>query len=269
VNAVDEVGTLALVGPGRAGTTVAGALAARGWRVVAVAGRSPDAPSTVAAAERLGAPAVTLEEAPIGADLVIVATPDAAIDEVADRLAPAVAADALVVHLSGARGLDALAAVPGRVGALHPLQTLPDPDTGQARLAGSWCAVAGDPAVERLAAQLELRPVAVDDADRARYHAAACIASNHLVALLGQVERVSPVPLEALLPLVQATLDNVAELGAPAALTGPVQRGDAATVRAHLDGLAPGEHDAYRALAREAQRIAGRHDDADLDAVLR
>jgi predicted short-subunit dehydrogenase-like oxidoreductase (DUF2520 family) len=269
VNAADEVGTLALVGPGRAGTVVAAGLAARGWRVVAVAGRDPSAPGTVAAAERLGAAAVPVEDAPRGADLVIVATPDRAIDEVAARIAPAVGPDALVIHLSGARGLDALAAVPARVGALHPLQTFPAADVGGSRLAGSWCAVAGDPAVHDLAVALELRPVEVDDADRARYHAAACIASNHLVALLGQVERVSPVPFEALLPLIRATLDNVAELGPGAALTGPVQRGDAATVRAHLEHLPPDEHDTYRALAREAQRIASRDADESLDSVLR
>jgi predicted short-subunit dehydrogenase-like oxidoreductase (DUF2520 family) len=269
VNAADEVGTLALVGPGRAGTTVAAALAERGWRVVAVAGRDPTAPSTVSAAERLGAGAVAVEDAAQGADLVIVATPDRAIEEVAARIAPAVARETLVIHLSGARGLAALAAVPARVGALHPLQTLPDVEGGADRLAGSWCAVAGDPAVHDLAVTLGLRPVEVDDTDRARYHAAACIASNHLVALLGQVERVSPVPFEALLPLIRATLDNVADRGARAALTGPVQRGDAATVRAHLDSLPTEEHDTYRALAREAQRIAGRDGDESLDSVLR
>jgi predicted short-subunit dehydrogenase-like oxidoreductase (DUF2520 family) len=267
VNAAAGAKTLALVGPGRAGTTVAAALAGRGWRVVAVAGRGPDAPSTRAAAARLGAPAVGVEDA-AGAALVIVATPDGAIEDAAARLAPALAPDALVVHLSGARGLDALAGVPARVGALHPLQTFPDVDAGLARLPGSWCAVAGDPEVAELAAELGLRPVTLDDADRTRYHAAACIASNHLVALLGQVERVSPVPVDALVPLIHATLANVAERGAAAALTGPVQRGDAETVRAHLDALPADEHDAYRALAREARRLTDRPD-AALDEVLR
>jgi predicted short-subunit dehydrogenase-like oxidoreductase (DUF2520 family) len=260
--------TVALVGPGRAGTTVAAALADRGWRIVAVAGRRPDAPSTRAAAARFGAPAVAVEDAASGADLVLVATPDGAIEDAAARLARGVTPRTLVIHLSGARGLDALAGVPARVGALHPLQTFPDADAGPARLPGSWCAVAGDPAVTELAAELGLRPVALDDADRTRYHAAACIASNHLVALLGQVERVSPVTIDALVPLIHATLANVAERGAAAALTGPVQRGDTATVRAHLDALPAAERDAYRALAREARRLTDRPDPA-LDEVLR
>lgn len=266
MNPAERARTLALVGPGRAGTAVAAALAAAGWNVVAVAGRHPDAASTRAVASRLGAPAVAVEDAPRNADLVVIATPDDAIAATAARLAGTISLETLVIHLSGARGLDDLAAVPARVGTLHPLQTLPDADP--VRLAGAWCATAGDPETEVLAAELGLRPVALDDADRARYHAAACIASNHLVALLAQVERVAPVPLEALLPLMRATLDNVAEQGARAALTGPVQRGDVATVRAHLHALPAEEHATYRALAREAQRVAGREGDADLDVVL-
>jgi predicted short-subunit dehydrogenase-like oxidoreductase (DUF2520 family) len=166
-------------------------------------------------------------------------------------------------------GLDTLAAVPARTGALHPLQTLPNVDAGLARLPGSWCAIAGDAQVAVLAEQLELHPVTVTDEDRARYHAAACIASNHLVALVGQVERVAPVPLTALRPLMQASLDNAVDLGPADALTGPVARGDVETVRAHLDALPPEEHGAYRALAGEARKLAGTGDaDDELDAVL-
>jgi predicted short-subunit dehydrogenase-like oxidoreductase (DUF2520 family) len=96
----------------------------------------------------------------------------------------------------------------------------------------------------------------VGDADRASYHAAACIASNHLVALLGQVERVAAtagVPLTAYLDLVRATVDNVEQLGPVAALTGPVSRGDDATVARHLAALAPAERPAYEALADQAR----------------
>lgn len=292
VNGREQNGAVALVGPGRAGTTVAAALAARGWRVVAVAGRTPHSKisggqsiggeeagrppavskTTAAAAQRLGAPIVTVEDAAKNADLVIVATPDAAIESVAAQLAAGVRPETLVIHLSGARGLEALAALPSRVGALHPLQTLPTVEAGLIRLPGSWCAIAGDPQVAALAAQLDLRAVEVSDADRARYHAAACIASNHLVALLAQVERVSPVPLAGLLPLVHASVDNVATLGAAAALTGPVSRGDVETVRAHLEALPADERDTYRALARAAYALAGRGagaGDAELAAVLR
>jgi predicted short-subunit dehydrogenase-like oxidoreductase (DUF2520 family) len=268
VNGVEQVGALALVGPGRAGTTISAALSDRGWRVVAVAGRSPDAPSTRAAADRFGAAAVGVEAVGLDADLVIIATPDAAIEAVATALAATVRPDALVIHLSGARGLDALAAVPARVGALHPLQTLPSAENGGDRLAGSWCAIAGDPQVAALALSLDLRPIELDDEDRARYHAAACIASNHLVALLDQVAAVAPIPLEAYLPLARAALENVAALGPEAALTGPVARGDVETVRGHLEALAPDDRAAYLELARRAHRLGGRTD-PELEAVLR
>src|SRR3954451_2528718 len=105
VSGVEQAGAGALVGPGRAGTAVVTALVAAGWRVVAVAGRTPDAPSTRAAAARFGVPATSVPDAVRDADLVVIATPDAVIDAVAAGVATAVRRDALVVHLSGARGV--------------------------------------------------------------------------------------------------------------------------------------------------------------------
>jgi predicted short-subunit dehydrogenase-like oxidoreductase (DUF2520 family) len=268
VSGVEKAGALALVGPGRAGTAVATALVAAGWRVVAVAGREADAPSTRAAAARFGAPATTAPDAVRDADLVVIATPDAAIEAVAAELGATVRRDALVVHLSGARGVDVLGAVPARTGALHPLQTLPSADAGAERLTGAWCAVAGDPQVAEIARRLGMQPIEVADEDRAAYHAAACIAANHLVALLAQVERVAPVPLDAFLPLIRAAVDNVEDLGAEAALTGPVARGDVETVRGHLGALSEADRDAYLALARRAYELSGRHD-PDLEEALR
>jgi predicted short-subunit dehydrogenase-like oxidoreductase (DUF2520 family) len=246
---------------------VALALAGRGWRPVAVAGRSPDARSTRAVGARLRAPAVEVADAGREADVVIVATPDAAIAEAAATLAPASRAGALVVHLSGAATLHELDGVvlarsDVEVGSLHPLQSLPAAaELGAERLAGSWCAIDGSPRVEKLALTLCMRPFRVDASDRVRYHAAACVASNHLVALLGQVERLAAhagVPLDAFLPLIRGTVDNVEELGPAAALTGPVARGDLETVARHLDALPDDERDAYRALVVEAERLAGR-----------
>jgi predicted short-subunit dehydrogenase-like oxidoreductase (DUF2520 family) len=249
------------------------ALTARGWRAVAVAGRAPDAPSTRDAARRLAATAVAVPDAGHAADVVIVATPDAVIADAATALAPSLRTGALVVHLSGAATLHELDGVllarpDVAVGSLHPLQSLPSPEVGTRRLAGSWCAVDGPPTVERLAVSLGMRPFRVDPADRVRYHAAACVASNHLVALLGQVERLAAtarVPFEAFLPLVRATIENVADLGPAGALTGPVARGDDETIARHLDALPGDERPAYEALVREAGRLAGRdmvHEDS-------
>jgi predicted short-subunit dehydrogenase-like oxidoreductase (DUF2520 family) len=260
------------VGPGRAGTAVALALAGRGWRPVAVAGRTVDAASTQEAAARLGARAVDVADAGRDVDLVVVAAPDSAIADAAAALAPSLRPSALVIHLSGALTLHELDGVllsrpDVEVGSLHPLQSLPSGDTGRHRLAGSWCAVDGSPRVERLALSLGMRPFRIDPADRVRYHATACVASNHLVALLGQVERLAAsagVPFEAFLPLVRGTVENVAELGPATALTGPVARGEHETVARHVDALPAEERDAYRALVREARRLAGR-DSAPLE----
>jgi predicted short-subunit dehydrogenase-like oxidoreductase (DUF2520 family) len=269
VDATSPSRAFALVGPGRAGTAVALALAGRGWQPVAVAGRSLDAPSTRAVAARLAAPAVEVADAGREAEVVLVATPDAAIAETACALAPTLRAGALVVHLSGASTLHELDGVllarpDVEVCSLHPLQSLPSADVGAERLAGSWCAIDGSPRVERLALTLGMRPFRVDAADRVRYHAAACVASNHLVALLGQVERLAAhtgVPFEAFLPLVRGTVENIETLGPAAALTGPVARGDHETVSRHVDALPDDERDAYRALVIEAERLAG-HDKA-------
>jgi predicted short-subunit dehydrogenase-like oxidoreductase (DUF2520 family) len=143
---------------------------------------------------------------------------------------------------------------------IHPLVALPDPEIGADRLRGAWFGVseAGDPLGVAVVDALGGRPVLVAEADWVRYHAAAVIAANHLVALLGQVERVAAgigVPLGAYLDLAQGSLDDVAALGPAAALTGPVRRGDRATVAAHLAALPEAERPAYAALSEEAARL--------------
>ena len=156
------------------------------------------------------------------------------------------------------------------VGSLHPLQSFPSAEMGVARLPGSWCAVEGPAGVERLAISLGMRPFRVDPALRATYHAAATVASNHLVALLGQATRLAEaagLPPGALVPLVRSTLANVEAVGPAAALTGPVLRGDAETVARHLAVLPAAERPAYRALAERALELSGR-DRPSLRALL-
>ena len=267
--------TVALIGPGRAGTTIALGLLDLGWEVVGVAGRAPDAASTGAAAACLASHPALVSEVARGAALVVVATPDRAIEQVVLAAEPAIEPGALVVHLAGSRGLDVFDALLARrsgvrVGALHPLQSLPSTAVGLERLQGAWAAVAGDPEVAELARALGMHPFPLAEIDRVRYHTAAVVASNHLVALLGQVERLAEscnVPFEAFAPLVLASVHNAFALGPARALTGPVERGDLTTVERHLRELDPAERDAYRALAREAARLTGRRD-TGLDRLL-
>jgi predicted short-subunit dehydrogenase-like oxidoreductase (DUF2520 family) len=274
-NASSATGTIALVGPGRAGTTIALALLELGWRVTSVAGRAPDAPSTVAAAACLGADQTLLTDVARGASIVIIATPDRAIEGAARAIGPSIEPDALVFHLAGSLGLGVFSSLlearaDVRVGALHPLQLFPSASMGIERLRGAWAAVAGDPQATELARAMGMRPFELPDSERAQYHAAAVVASNHLVALLGQVERLAGacgVPFEAFAPLVRSSVADAFALGPARALTGPVSRGDLATVEKHLATLDPGERDAYRTLAREVARLTGRRDHA-IDRLL-
>lgn len=235
-----------IVGRGRAGGSFIGALTAAGWSVDPIAHDAPD-----------------LNRAADDVDLVLLCVPDAAI------AVTAAAIDAVegvaVAHCAGAAALDVLAPH-GRRASVHPLVSLPDAVVGGRRLPGAWFAIAGDDVARQVVDALGGHAVEVPDEARVRYHAAAAIASNHLVALLGQVERVAAgvgVPLVAFLDLARGSLDNVAERGPRAALTGPVARGDVETVRAHLAALPEAERAAYLALADQAARLVGRHDALD------
>ena len=139
---------------------------------------------------------------------------------------------------------------------------LPSAEVGRVRLrSGITFAVAGDPVAAELAGLLGGNVVVVDDEHRAAYHAAACIASNHLVALMGQVERVAAsagLDLDAFLGLARAALTDVAELGPAAALTGPAARGDEATLDRHRHTLDAAELPGYDAGVALARRLAAR-----------
>jgi predicted short-subunit dehydrogenase-like oxidoreductase (DUF2520 family) len=234
------VQSIRIIGPGRAGTSLAAALSAHGWDVVGFLGRHDD-----------------LTHAARGVDILVIATPDDVVAQVAATVAPR--AGTVVLHLSGSLGLGVLAPHPRRA-ALHPLVPLPNAAVGATRLAsGVTFAVSGERVARLLAHSLGGRVVEVADADRAAYHAAACIAANHVVALLGQVERVAAsagLDLEAFLPLTRAAVDDVAALGPRQALTGPAVRGDWDTLSRHLDALPARERAGYQAGAALATQLA-------------
>ena len=229
-----------VIGPGRAGSAFAGALERVGWEPAGVFGRGDD-----------------LASAPPTA-LVLIATPDDSIAAVAAELPRR--SMTVVAHVAGSRTLEVLGEHP-RIASIHPLQSIPRGEAGVDQLlSGGWFAVAGDAVAEQIVGDLGGRLVTVDDADRVIYHAVASIASNHLVALLGQVERLAAgigVPFEAYLDLARGALDSTARVGPTEALTGPAARGDRATLDAHVAALPVDERATYVALMREAQRLAG------------
>ncbi|MGH9020980.1 MAG: DUF2520 domain-containing protein [Acidimicrobiales bacterium] len=192
------------------------------------------------------------------ARLVILAVPDDAIGDVAGALAPS---DARVIaHLAGSRGLDVLGAHP-RVASLHPLVALPEARRGAERLVGATYAGAGDPIAAEVVASLVGRAVEVPDARRAAYHAAATVAANHLVALMGHVEALAEaagLTLEDFLALAEQALADVRAYGPSAALTGPASRGDMATIDAHLAAIPEAQRSTYVALANAAFELAER-----------
>lgn len=254
-----------LVGPGRAGTLVAHALGAAGVPVVRVAGGS-EASRARLRSGLAGVREVPVEEVAEGVDLVVIATPDAAIAEVVDGLVRADAVDAShgVVHLAGVHGLAPLrrAGLAGaRIAALHPATTVPTGARDPALLHGvAWAVttVAGDrPWAHGLVHDLGGDPLDVPEDARVRYHAALALAANAVGAAVVAARRALlgsgiEAPERLVAPIAHASVDATA-IGGAAALTGPVVRGDTATVAAHLAALEadlPEVAAAYRGLSR-------------------
>jgi predicted short-subunit dehydrogenase-like oxidoreductase (DUF2520 family) len=195
-----------------------------------------------------------------GRDLVVVAVPDRAVAEVAAGLRDH---PGRLAHCSGVLGLEALGRAQ-RVFALHPLATVPE-DADPAAFDGAFAALtarddADRRAGEQLAVALGLTPFALDDADRPLYHAAAALASNGLVTLLAAAadlwDRAGLDPAlapRALGPLAARAVANATAAGPARAITGPVARGDAATVAGHraaIAAAAPELGPLYREVAR-------------------
>jgi predicted short-subunit dehydrogenase-like oxidoreductase (DUF2520 family) len=229
---------IAIVGAGRLGSALASALTAAGLEVQGPLGRG-EAP----AADR---------------DVVLLCVPDAQIAAAAAALAPGPA----VGHCSAATTLAVLA--PHRAFSLHPLMTV---TPAGASFGGVTAAIAGATpealgVAEALCNALGMRPLRIDDEDRAAYHAAASIASNLLLAVEDLAERLAAsagLDREPLVALVRATVANWAALGPAAALTGPIARGDEATVtrqRAAVAERAPADLELYDALVAATRRLA-------------
>ncbi|NNF56042.1 MAG: DUF2520 domain-containing protein [Acidimicrobiales bacterium] len=241
--------SLAIIGPGRVGLAVFDAVqAVASWSVTAPLSRNDDPAHNSSIA---------------GADLVLITVPDRMIAPVSSS----VPAGPVVAHASGALGLDVLAPHVRR-GALHPLMTIPNRTIGSQRLRNRCSfAVEGHPLVTELADSLGGRTFRVDSHLRPLYHAAAVVASNHVVTLLAQVERLSALMgLDPALfaPLTAAAIEDVNDVGPTLGLTGPAVRADWATISGHLAALPPDERDLYRTLALAAARLGGHEPPSDL-----
>ncbi len=272
LSAADRPGRLAVgvVGAGRVGAVLGAALERVGHHVVAVSAVST---ASRARAERLipGAEILPPDEVVRRADLALLAVPDDDLRPLVTGLveADAVRAGQLIAHTSGAHGVGVLAAAGARHAlplALHPVMTFTNRPEDLDRLAGiSWGVTAPPellPVAQALVVEMGGEPEVVAEEDRPLYHAALAHGANHLVTLVNEAmdllrEAGVTHPERMLAPLLSAALDNTLRLG-DAALTGPVARADAGTVRVHLRTLAEHAPDAVQSYLALARRTADR-----------
>jgi len=265
VTRAGEPTAVIVMGRGRVGRGLAASLDATspGWPVTLVAGRGPRAQAAIRGAR----PGLA----------VVLAIPDAALQEAAGTLQPALQAvgDAVLLHVAGAVGPEALGPSglpPSRLGAMHPLVSFASPRRPPFLL-GTTFAVAGGRRARAAARSITTAVgarVIVGDLQGPAYHGAAALVANGAAALATSavgVLRALGVGREpaqhAVAGLLRSVAENVARVGVPDALTGPVRRGDAATVARHraaladLDPEARAAYDATIPLLLTTARAAG------------
>ena len=250
-----------VIGSGRVGAVLGAALRRTGHSVVACSARS-DLSRVRAEALLPGVPIAPPPDVAAQCDLLLLTVPDDRLPEVVADLVPAVREGQIVMHVSGRLGLAALAPLGGVLPiAAHPVMTFTGTSLDLERLEdcpfGVTAPDAVRPIAEALVVEMGGEPVWVEEGSRALYHAALAHGANHLVTLVAQtLDLLSSAgvsdPAVIARPLLTAALDNALREG-DAALTGPIARGDVATVRAHLvelEGADEATLAAYLALAR-------------------
>jgi predicted short-subunit dehydrogenase-like oxidoreductase (DUF2520 family) len=269
--------TISIIGAGRVGQTIAKRLRKLGWRIGAVVTRSRRSAQAAACAIGAGTPHATLTPEALDADVVLLSVPDDVLENVAQRLAKIGGAALnkesrakIVLHTSGAldhRVLAPLARRGASTGSMHPMQSFSGRNAP--RLEGVIFSIEGAPAArataQKIARSLGGTPVIISANDKPAYHASGTIVAGHALSL---IESATQMLLkigftrrgasQALLPLIRQMLDNYESLGPQAAWTGPLSRGDYATISKHAKALRrfPREYqDAYRALALLSMRV--------------
>lgn len=280
--------SVGVVGAGRVGASFGASLRLAGHAVVGASGVS-EASLTRIDTMLPGVPRLDVDQVVRRCELVLLAVPDDAITELVEGLAAVGAwrAGQLVAHCSGRLGLDALAAATA-VGAIplaiHPAMTFTGTSLDLDRMVGATFAVTAPaaflPIAQALVVEMGGEPVVLEDAARPLYHAALVHGANHVVTLVSQASSLLAAagidePGRLLGPLIHASVEGaLAEApGALSTLTGPIVRGDAHTVAAHLAALTsrPEAAQAYRAMAQTTADLAltaGRIGPADYAAVI-
>jgi predicted short-subunit dehydrogenase-like oxidoreductase (DUF2520 family) len=245
--------TIAIIGPGRAGSALGRALHTAGYPIGAIGGRNPD--NVRKLADELGAracqsPATTIDLA----DLTILAVPDDVILPLSTEMVASLcsAAGHAAVHLSGAQDRSALRPLAQqgsvRTGVFHPLQTFRrGPDAVQ-NVAGTYFGIDADQPLRdqlmQLAHDLHGHPFDLTGVDLALYHAAAVFAANYSVTLLAEAIALAAeagldpqTARQGLTTLLAGAVNNLRDLAPAEAITGPASRGDEGTIERHLAAL--------------------------------
>lgn len=288
---------VAVIGPGRLGQAVAARLRQQGYPITAVVGR--DLERTRSAARFIGAELMATTElrrcAP--AEIIFITTADAQLASTARQLYAEVELrpHTLVIHCSGLHSATLIQ--PGNRNdgldvhclSMHPLQTFASAELGLHALSGSYFSLEGDADAmdtgRQLVHDLGGTALTIPASSKVLYHAAACMASNFITTVLGGVADTlklcaaeEEIPLAALEPLIRTAVNNTLSIGAAAALTGPIVRGDCDTVAMHLDHLKqadPQLWQLYQGLALHTTRQACRSQRlsaeiaAKLEAIIR
>jgi predicted short-subunit dehydrogenase-like oxidoreductase (DUF2520 family) len=274
--------TTFIIGAGPVATALAGALRLGGAPVLGLwarrAAQARAAGSVAGVAAFSSAPPDILLET----EVVILAVRDPAIGEVAQMLVGTglIGKRHVLLHCAGAtpasEALGGVADTVAGIGTMHPLSAIADAKTSMRSLKGTVFGVEGDDVgratAHKLVSILGGVPLALDSSQMAAYHAAAALASNYVVATIDAAAAIlagAGIPTDkaaqALVPLAEGALRNIREHGTTAALTGPVRRGDVATIQRHLEALRarPELVEIYRTLAQRAAEIASRIDGRD------
>ncbi|UCD87783.1 MAG: DUF2520 domain-containing protein [Desulfobacterales bacterium] len=237
-------------------------LSKAGYRISGVVTKDLETARTAAEATGAERFSVCPWEVTRGADIVFITTPDDLIESTCAGISEhkGFERNAVVIHCSGALSSDILSSARDSeavVATLHPLQSFASIDEAVSLVPGSFCTIEGDQDALRIVRQIveDIGGILLEIEARKKtlYHAAAVATCNYLVTLIHlalELDKTagltSDSSYEALLPLIKGTLSNIGEKGIPGALTGPIARGDVATVSAHLKAI---EKDAPKFLA--------------------
>ena len=263
--------TIGFIGASLVGASLAVALSRKGYKVIAVASRSEPSAESLASRIEGCRPYRTPQGVVDSANVVFVTVPDGSIGKVASSVSWQKGQSA--IHCSGimpASEMDHAVRSGAQVGSLHPLQTFSSLEGALESLEGSTFAIEADQPLrsflEGVARDLGGRPIPLKAEDKALYHAAAVMACGHVVTLVslaadlwGNLGYSRAEALEALLPLLRGAVGGMEAVGLPQALTGPIARGDVATIQMHLAALrhrAPHVLEPYRQVALSQIPIA-------------